>query len=105
MFGYAQELAARKRDEPGDDIASALLAAEVDGHKLTDREFNLFFMLLINAGGDYDSQPRCQRHAHAARQPRPTRGVARQPCAAADRRRGDAALRAAGVDVPTDGHA
>src|SRR4029079_5957738 len=52
MFGYAQELAARKRDEPGDDIASALLAAEVDGHKLTDLEFNLFFMLLINAGGD-----------------------------------------------------
>jgi cytochrome P450 len=52
MFGYAQELAARKRDEPGDDIASALLAAEVDGRKLTDLEFNLFFMLLINAGGD-----------------------------------------------------
>jgi cytochrome P450 len=52
MFGYAQELAARKRQQPGDDIASALLAAEVDGRKLTDLEFNLFFMLLINAGGD-----------------------------------------------------
>jgi cytochrome P450 len=52
MFAYAQELAARKRNEPGDDIASALLASEVDGRQLTDLEFNLFFMLLINAGGD-----------------------------------------------------
>ena len=52
MFMYAQEVATRKRAEPGDDIASALLAAEVDGRKLTDLEFNLFFMLLINAGGD-----------------------------------------------------
>ncbi len=52
MFAYAQEVATRKRAEPGDDIASALLAAEIDGRRLTDIEFNLFFMLLINAGGD-----------------------------------------------------
>lgn len=52
MFEYAAELAARKRSEPGDDIATALLHAEVDGRRLTDLEFNLFFLLLINAGGD-----------------------------------------------------
>ena len=37
---------------PGDDIATSLLQAEVDGQRLTDLEFNLFFLLLINAGGD-----------------------------------------------------
>jgi cytochrome P450 len=52
MFGYAAELAARKRAHPGDDIATSLVHAEVDGQRLTDMEFNLFFVLLINAGGD-----------------------------------------------------
>ncbi|WP_231750940.1 cytochrome P450 [Mycobacterium sp. NAZ190054] len=52
LFEYADELAAAKRTTPGDDIATALLHAEVDGEQLTDLEFNLFFMLLHNAGGD-----------------------------------------------------
>lgn len=52
MFQYGTELAARKRAEPGDDIATALLNAEVDGERLSDLEFNMFFLLLINAGGD-----------------------------------------------------
>ena len=52
MFQYGTELAARKRTEPGDDIATSLLHAEVDGERLTDLEFNMFFLLLINAGGD-----------------------------------------------------
>ena len=34
MFEYANDLAARKRAEPGDDIATALLHAEVDGSAL-----------------------------------------------------------------------
>ena len=52
MFQYGTELAARKRAQPGDDIATSLLHAEVDGERLTDLEFNMFFLLLINAGGD-----------------------------------------------------
>ncbi|OHT97898.1 cytochrome P450 [Mycobacterium syngnathidarum] len=52
MFEYASALAQRKRAEPGDDIATALLNAEVDGRHLTDLEFNAFFLLMINAGGD-----------------------------------------------------
>jgi cytochrome P450 len=52
MFAYSTELAARKRAQPGDDIATSLLHAEVDGQRLTDMEFNFFFVLLINAGGD-----------------------------------------------------
>jgi cytochrome P450 len=52
MFMYGTELAARKRETPGDDIATSLLQAEVDGERLSDFEFNMFFLLLINAGGD-----------------------------------------------------
>ena len=52
IFAYAAELAARKRAEPGDDIATSLLHAEIDGQGLTDMEFNFFFILLLNAGGD-----------------------------------------------------
>jgi cytochrome P450 len=52
MFEYGMSVIKEKRDRPGDDLASKLLAAEVDGRRLTDQEFLLFFMLLIDAGGD-----------------------------------------------------
>ena len=52
MFDYGQGVINDKRANPGEDLASKLLAAEVDGQKLTDAEFLLFFMLLIDAGGD-----------------------------------------------------
>jgi len=52
MMSYSHALREAKRARPGPDIASALLAAEVDGARLSDVEFDMFFMLLINAGGD-----------------------------------------------------
>jgi cytochrome P450 len=52
MFNYANEVWNQKRAHPGDDLASALVTAEVDGHRLDEIDFNLFFLLLIDAGGD-----------------------------------------------------
>jgi cytochrome P450 len=52
MFGYASGVIAEKRARPADDLATRLLAAEVEGRRLTDPEFLLFFLLLIDAGGD-----------------------------------------------------
>jgi cytochrome P450 len=52
MMAYSAALRTAKRERPGDDLASVILAAEVDGARLSDTEFDLFFMLLINAGGD-----------------------------------------------------
>jgi cytochrome P450 len=52
MFGYAQGVIAEKRARPADDLATRLLQAEVEGRRLTDPEFLLFFLLLIDAGGD-----------------------------------------------------
>ena len=52
MLGYAQTVADLKRQNPGDDLATILVNAEVDGDHLTDEEFQWFFLLLVNAGGD-----------------------------------------------------
>ncbi|MHA6629006.1 cytochrome P450 [Pseudonocardia sichuanensis] len=52
MFGYAEELAERKRVEPADDLMTALVQAEVDGQRLTDAELKMFFFLLVIAGND-----------------------------------------------------
>jgi cytochrome P450 len=52
MFEYGSQVMAEKRARPGEDLASKLLACEVDGRKLADMEFLLFFLLLVDAGGD-----------------------------------------------------
>jgi cytochrome P450 len=52
MFEYGRGVIAEKRARPGNDLATKLLEAEVDGKRLDDIEFLLFFLLLIDAGGD-----------------------------------------------------
>ncbi len=52
MFEYGRGVIEEKRARPADDLASKLLHAELDGRRLADEEFLLFFMLLIDAGGD-----------------------------------------------------
>ncbi len=52
MWAYAQELAERRRREPHNDLVSQLLNAEVDGERLTEMEFNFFFLLLAVAGNE-----------------------------------------------------
>ena len=52
MFEYGMGVIAEKRARPGEDLASKILHAEVDGRRLEDMEFLLFFLLLVDAGGD-----------------------------------------------------
>jgi cholest-4-en-3-one 26-monooxygenase len=52
MYGYSEELARTKRETPGDDLVTALLAAEIDGERLSTAEVNLFFLLLAVAGNE-----------------------------------------------------
>ena len=52
MLAYGLAVAEEKRRNPGTDIASALVQAEIDGDRLTDGELQWFFLLLVNAGGD-----------------------------------------------------
>jgi cholest-4-en-3-one 26-monooxygenase len=52
MFMYANQLAVERRDNPRDDLVSVLMNAEVDGEKLSEVEFNSFFLLLAVAGNE-----------------------------------------------------
>lgn len=52
MTRYAHELAEKRRAEPQDDLISKLVAAEIDGEKLSDDEITNFFRLLIFAGNE-----------------------------------------------------
>jgi cholest-4-en-3-one 26-monooxygenase len=52
FYDYAQQLAGRARQHPGDDIITSLLAVDTDGDKLSDMDFNRFFELLVLAGNE-----------------------------------------------------
>jgi cholest-4-en-3-one 26-monooxygenase len=52
LIMYAMQLAARKATEPGQDIVTTLIEADVDGHKLSDDEFGFFVVLLAVAGNE-----------------------------------------------------
>lgn len=52
MYRYANELAARRQQDPQDDLVTTLLHAEVAGEALTLEEFDAFFLLLAVAGNE-----------------------------------------------------
>jgi cholest-4-en-3-one 26-monooxygenase len=52
MFAYAEDIAGKRRAQPREDLVSVLIDADVDGEKLTQLEFNVFFMLLSVAGNE-----------------------------------------------------
>jgi cytochrome P450 len=51
-----QELARFRRENPGDDLMTSIVNAEVDGHRLTDEEMGAFLILLASAGNDTTKQ-------------------------------------------------
>ncbi|CAN5785236.1 cytochrome P450 [soil metagenome] len=52
LIGYAMGLAAQKAENPGNDIVTTLIEADVDGHKLSDDEFGFFVVMLAVAGNE-----------------------------------------------------
>ncbi|HEY2193892.1 MAG TPA: cytochrome P450 [Actinomycetospora sp.] len=56
LHGLASSLAAARREDPQDDLITALARAEVDGERLTDHEIGSFFVLLTIAGNDTTRQ-------------------------------------------------
>lgn len=52
LIMYAMQLAAVRAKEPGEDIVTKLIEADVDGHKLSDDEFGFFMVLLAVAGNE-----------------------------------------------------
>lgn len=52
LLTLGQQLAEERRAHPRDDLMSHLVAAEVEGRRLTDDELGAFFVLLSVAGND-----------------------------------------------------
>jgi cytochrome P450 len=52
LYGYADELLARRRAAPGDDLVSQLIAAEEAGDRLSDDELRAMVVALVFAGHD-----------------------------------------------------
>jgi cytochrome P450 len=52
MFEYGRKLAAERRAHPRDDIITKLVQAQIDGEPLTQREFDVYFLLLATAGNE-----------------------------------------------------
>ncbi|MGH7924039.1 MAG: cytochrome P450 [Candidatus Binatus sp.] len=52
MYMYSNELARQRREHPRDDIVTALLNADLDGDRLSELDFNVFFLLLAVAGNE-----------------------------------------------------
>ena len=52
VLAYAMQMAAIKAENPGEDIVTALINADIDGEKLSDDEFGFFVMMLAVAGNE-----------------------------------------------------
>jgi len=52
LFVYSRALQTKRRNEPADDIITTLLSADVDGERLDETEFDMFFLLLCVAGNE-----------------------------------------------------
>ncbi len=52
LIMYAMKMAEEKTKNPGDDIVTALIEADIEGEKLSDDEFGFFVVMLSVAGNE-----------------------------------------------------
>jgi cytochrome P450 len=52
MFDYGRKLAEERRRCPRDDIVTKLIQAEIDGCPLSERDYDVYFLLLAVAGNE-----------------------------------------------------
>src|SRR3546814_20142797 len=74
IYALCDAVAADRRQNPRDDIMTALVQAELDGERLDDLELNLFFVTLVVAGNEttphhinHSLLPLIEPHDHAHR--------------------------------------
>ena len=56
IYALCDAVAADRRENPRDDIMTALVNAEIDGERLDDMDLNLFFVTLVVAGNETTRQ-------------------------------------------------
>jgi cytochrome P450 len=79
MFNYANGVWKEKRAHPGDDLASALVMADIDGYRLDEIDFNLIFPPAHRRWRRHDPQPGGRRDGRALHAPRRARATDCRP--------------------------
>jgi len=69
VAAYVEKESAIRRENPGDDLMSALLATRVDGRELTQTELHGYYMLLTSAGHDTSANSLSHALFHLANNP------------------------------------
>ena len=100
MWLYAHKLAVERKEGTGDDLVSVLMRAEVDGEKLTELEFDNFFLLLAVAGNETTRNLLSGAMHALIEHPDQWRAPAARPLAPRHRGRGVPALGVAGDALP-----
>jgi cytochrome P450 len=79
MVGYFTKMIAAGRKSPRDDLTGALIAAEIDGDRLSDRELIGFLFLMIVAGNETTTKLLGNAVYWLSRNPEPREQVRRDP--------------------------
>jgi len=66
---YYADMVEQRRKQPTDDLTSALLAAEIDGDRLTDEEIIAFLFLMVVAGNETTTKLLGHALCHLTRHP------------------------------------
>jgi cytochrome P450 len=69
LNAYGESLARERRRTPGDDLISVLVAAKLDGERLSDFDIGIYFQLLITAGIETTASSIAQGMTFLARHP------------------------------------
>ncbi|MEB3103680.1 cytochrome P450 [Ferviditalea candida] len=56
VFDYGHWMAEKRRQSPEDDLVTKLIHSEIDGERLSEREFDTMFLLLVVAGNETTRQ-------------------------------------------------
>ena len=104
IYGLCDAVAADRRENPRDDLMTALVEAEMEGERLSDAELNLFFVTLIVAGNETTRNLINHAHAGPHRPPRPGPAPAGRPDALGHRGRRDAPVGQLDPQLPAHGH-
>jgi cytochrome P450 len=84
LVGYYAEMIAQRRRQPTEDLTSALLAAELDGDRLTDDEIIAFLFLMVVAGNETTTKLLGHALFHLTRHPEQCDQVFADPADADD---------------------
>ena len=79
MSAYFQSLIPERRHNPGEDLISRVVHAEVDGEKLSDADIAGFCMLLLIAGNETTTNLLSNLLNYLAEQPRLWAQLREQP--------------------------